>query len=74
MDFDNEGFREWLRDRPDVVKKLAELRPPDRYYTYDGDKVIVRGYQENGNVIISREYDPNTLILDVRPDELTQKT
>ncbi len=54
-DFDMAAFREWLADRPTIIKELGLKCPPDRLYRFkhSGTRLTVRGYQEDGTLIIN---------------------
>lgn len=76
---DSEGFNEWLKDRPDSVRALAEKLPPNKLYKLktSGHRVSLYSYSEDGTVavFVSGKYNAVAFerhVFGINPDDLEE--
>ena len=77
--FDEEGMKEWLLTRPQVIQDMAKLIPPGRLYRlHDGGRrVFPYSYNENGTltVVVSGEYNLVVFernVFGIKPEDLEE--
>jgi hypothetical protein len=54
-DIDTQDFENWLSTRPQIIRYLGKLLPPDRLYLLKttGHRVIIYSYNEDGTVTVA---------------------
>ena len=54
----NEALKQWLADRPQIIKDLAASHPPDGEYRLangaDDDLYTIYSYSEDGTITVTR--------------------
>lgn len=78
----NPSLEEWLADRPQIIKDLAESHPPDGEYRLvsdiDGDSYQVYSYNEDGTMKMIRytriggSVLPLWTVFGMRPEDLVR--
>lgn len=76
---DEEEYRQWVAERPEVVRKIAERFTPWTLYHLKstGQRVMPEGFGENGtmSVIVSGRFnliDFERSVFGIDPDDLTE--
>ena len=72
-------LEEWIKDKPDVIKKLYHSHPPDRLYmlTTIDLRVTLISYEESGTMTVEISNDFNNVfferqIFGIKPETLVE--
>ena len=78
-EMNEEAWHEWVKTRPESVKKLCHQFPPNRLYLLksSGHRVTVYSYNENGTMTVNISGEFNAVMFDrrvfgIEPDELEE--
>ena len=50
---DNVSWREWLAERPKLVRKMAKKYPPGTKFNIHGQHMHVMSYEEDGGISVT---------------------